>query len=216
MYGQRFFRRLAQDLKKPNVDGQLLYKCFKLVETYSEEEYQALCQHDSISPTHALMLGLVEVEESRVKLEEKVISEKLTTKQLFKAEQEMFGVRRKPGGGRPLKVPGNVKKALVHATSQAEKFLKSNDTIWFGDEFDIISEIADLPADKLTSEFKDQVIKAAGQYDSLAVTASRGAKALRETLPDIERGMAAQAALEAQQRAEVEEEAKESARAAAE
>jgi hypothetical protein len=204
MYGERFFNRLANELEKPGISGQLLSGCFKLVETYGKEEYRKLCEHDAITPTHAMMLARSEGPE-RAELLKKVISEKLTTKQLFEAEKEMFGVRRMPGAGRPPKRPKKLKDAFAHLNAQAEKFVKLNNEIWFGEAYNIIDEIKALTGGQFTDELKAQVEEAAEHCENLAATATRGAECLRGILPEIERRMKAQADMDAQVRAAEEE-----------
>jgi hypothetical protein len=184
MYGQRFFNRIGIELDLPSIDGQVLYGCFKLVKAYTREQYDELCQHDAITPTHAMMLARVQGKE-RKELEEKVKAERLTTKGLFKAEQEMFGPRRDPGGGRKPKVPKTVNEALVHLTSQAEQFVKLNGTSWFGDAFDLTSEIGDIPANKLDDNFQAKVEDALRQCEILAETAAKNTEALRSILAEV-------------------------------
>ena len=206
MYGSRFFHLLAKKLKKPNVHGGLLRRCQRLVESYTAEEYSQFLEQGAVSPTHALMLADIGDKDARKDLQTAIISKKLTTNQLQDAIKEIFGVRRKPGAGRSLKIPKSLKAAFVHLTAQAEKFIKLNDEVWFGDAYDIIEEVDGLPADKLTDEFKAKVIEAAEQCESVATTAAANAKALRGTMPNIEDRMKRQAELAAQTEAAIEAE----------
>jgi hypothetical protein len=206
MYGTRFFNCLAKQMHRSSISGQLLWQSFHLVSTYDEEAYRELCRHDAMTPTHALMLGLIGGQKERAELQEKVVTEKLTTRQLHEAEKEMFGIRRKPGAGRPLKKPKNVKAAFTHLTAQAGKFIKLNDEVWFGKAFDILSQVQGLTGDKMTDELMAQITDAAEQCENLAATAIKDAETLRGILPEIDRRKKAQAEAEAQLVAEAEEE----------
>jgi hypothetical protein len=140
-------------------------------------------------------------------VQNRIAKEGLTVKEIDAAIKEKCGPRRQPGAGRPPKRPKKLKDAFTHLTSQVQKFVKLNDAVWFGNDYDIVTEIKEVPADKL-AELKAQIGEAIEQCENLAATASKDAKALRGTLPEIERRMKAQAKLDAQIRAAIEEEDK--------
>ena len=198
MYGQRFFNRLAQELNKPYIDGFLLTQCYRLVKTYSEEEYRRLSQLEPLSPTHLLMLTGVDDPKSRRELIDRVVAERMTTRALWQAIKNVFGVRRLPGAGRPLKRPKSVKEALTHMRSQGEKLCRLNNEAWFGEQFDLGEEITNLPAAALTDDVRTQITDTAEQCEQLAKTAAASAKALRAVLPELDRRRAAQAEVDAQ------------------
>ena len=204
MYGERFFYRLARDLNKPGVDAQLLGACYKLVKRYNWKEYREFIRHPEISPTHVLQLVSIPDAKIRENLFKKVITDKLTTKQLFVEAYQQLGVRRKPGAGRPLKVPKKIEGALTHFETQIEQFVKLSDQVWFGDQYNIISEIKELPATELTEELRTRLDEDAKKADNLAVKAAGDAKALREALADVDRRIAAQAKINAEVQAEEE------------
>ena len=81
----------------------------------------------------------------RADFQAKVIAEaRLTYKQLYDAIKQKFGVRRKPGAGRPMKIPRDVTKALIHLNAQADNFIHCNEQVWFGNQFDIVESLADV------------------------------------------------------------------------
>lgn len=129
----------------------------------------------------------------RAYFEAKVIEERLTYKQLYDAIKQKYGVRRKPGAGRPMKIPKDVTKALIHLHAQADYFMHCNELVWFGKQFDIIESVAELPAGLLNDKFKDQLTEAAETCERLAELAETDAKSLREALSEVERRMAVQA-----------------------
>ena len=197
MYGDRFFQCVADAINatkstKP-VSWALLHKCYTLVSTYSEEAYAELCEHELITPTHAITLGLLQVDELRIAIQADLIKEGWTVDQLHKTIRAKLGMRRKSGAGRPLKTPKTVKAALVHSTEQARKFVKSNDEIWFGTAFDIPNAVRDIPADKLTEELRTKISEAVEQYDRVNETTNKNAQHLRDILANVDRRMQAQA-----------------------
>jgi len=134
----------------------------------------------------------------RAHFQTKVIAEGLTYKQLYDAIKQKFGVRRKPGAGRPMKVPRDVTKALIHLNAQADNFIRCNERVWFGEEFDIIESLADLPSSVLSDQFKEQLTEAAEMCEKLARLAEANSHKLRQALSQVERRIAAQAKFEQQ------------------
>ena len=138
----------------------------------------------------------------RAYFEAKVIEERLTYKQLYDAIKQKFGVRRKPGAGRPMKIPRDVTKALIHLNAQADYFMHCNEQVWFGKQFDIIESLTTCLASLLNDKFKDQLTEAAETCERLAELAETDAQKLREALSEVERRMAVQAEYEQQGREE--------------
>jgi hypothetical protein len=95
-----------------------------------------------------------------------------------------------------MKVPRNVTKALIHLNAQAGNFIHCNERVWFGEQFDIIESVTDLPTALLSDEFKEQLTEAAETCEKLAELANTDAEKLREALGEVERRMAAQAKFE--------------------
>jgi hypothetical protein len=155
MYGERFFDRLTEMM--PRVPPQLLHKCYRLATIYSSKAFAELIKHDVITPSHAMLLAGFSDPEERARFQAKAIDEGLTCQQRYDAIKTEFGVRRKPGAGRPMKVPRDVTKALIHLNAQADNFIRWNDQIWFGEQFDIIESVADVPVDLLNDKFKEQL-----------------------------------------------------------
>jgi hypothetical protein len=193
MYGERFFLRLAQDLNRPGVSGPLLSNCYRLVKNYTEEDYLKVSRNPAISPTHLLMLAGIADRKQRNKFIQKVASDKLTTKQLDSHLKKEFGFQRASGAGRPVKLPKDPKAGLVHFNAQADKFAELNSSAWFGDRYDIINVIKDLPATLLTDDLRGQLADAAGKSEILASTAANDAKRLRAALAEVDCRREAQA-----------------------
>jgi hypothetical protein len=202
MYGERFFDRLTEEI--PGVPPQLLQKCFCLANVYNSKAFGELSKHDAITPSHALQLAALGDAKDIAYFQRRVIAERLTCKQLYDAIKEKYGVRRKPGAGRPLKVPRNVTKALLHLRAQADNFIHCNEKVWFGEQFDLVESMTDLAGSVLSDEFKEQLSEAAETCEKLAALAEADAQKLRQALSEVDRRMAAQAKFEQQAREEEE------------
>jgi hypothetical protein len=202
MYGEHFLETIAK--QAGNVSGATLKDCFMLVTTYNGKAFADLCQHDVITISHAVQLAQIsDDKELLAELQAKVIAERWTVKQLYDAILEACGRKRKPGGGRRLKVPKDVKAALVHLTAQIAQHVKMHEQIWFGREFDIIEELSGTPADKLAGPLKEKLDEALTLTEKLAELAVRDAEQLREAIAGVEERIRCQAEAEA----EAEEEA---------
>ena len=103
-----------------------------------------------------------------------------------------------------MKVPRNVSKALVHLNTQADNFIRCNERVWFGEHFDIIESLTEIPTSLLNDSFKEQLTEAAETCEKLARMADADAQKLREALSHVERRMTAQA--ESDQQAQEQEE----------
>ena len=207
MYGEHFFQRVAEQLG--TVSGLLLQQCLHLVYSYTEEAFEELCQHDAIRPTHALHLGTVLDAKLRQKLQKQLIAERWTVRDLYRAIQGEQGPQRKAGAGRPLKIPKNLTAAVTHFTAQAEKFIKTNGQVWFGKDFDIVDELAELPADKLDDKLKGQILEVADLFQTLESMAVEHRERLLGAIEEMEDRMEAQAEIERQAWLDEEEDAEE-------
>jgi hypothetical protein len=193
MYGSRFFRRLGKELNYP---WQRLYDSHTLVKAYDDAKFSSLCKQPQITLSHAIQLAHIHDEKERTRLQQKVAKEGLSVRGLQDEILAKYGRQRRPGAGRPLTVPKNASQAVTHMLSQGTKFQKLNSQAWFGDAFDIEEAAGEIPADKLTEEFKTRVSQAADLYDELAETTVQNAKVLREIESDIEQRILEQARVE--------------------
>ena len=200
MYGEHFFDRLAAEIK--TVSAQLLQQCLHLVYSYDEEAFAELGKHPAITPTHALYLGAILDGKLRKQLQAKVIEEELTVRELFKAIQGERGRQRQPGGGRRIKVPKNIKAAVIHFTAQAALFVKANEQVWFGEDFDIVDELAAVTADKLSDELKEQIQEVADYWEKIMALGKENSERLQEAIDRMDRRREFQAELERQAEAE--------------
>lgn len=191
MYGERFFDRLTEMI--PDVPPQLLHKCYRLATVYTPKAFRELTKHDVITPSHALQLAALGDPKDRAYFEAKVIEERLTYKELVDAIKRKFGVRRKPGAGRPMKVPRNVTKALIHLSEQSTAYRHLHEKIWFGEKFNIAEKVPDLPSSLLSDELREQLGDALNACESLASVAEAEAKELRGVIALVDKRMAAQA-----------------------
>lgn len=201
MYGERFYERLAELLDRPGISPALLSDCATLVRNISADEYAELSRHAAITPTHARILGRLCEPKDRANFKARIIDEQLTTEKLNAAILQHFGHRRAPGGGRKPMVPKNVQAALTHLARQAEKFCSLNEN-WFGKQFDLPSQIAELTNDKFNEKLEAQLKDALQQCESLAATADADTAQLRTLLSEVQRRITAQAEANARREAE--------------
>ena len=113
MYGQHFFECLAKAIEV--VSAAQLRLCFNLFYYYSEgPAYRELAKQEAISPTHALRLASISDGSLRRELQEKVVEENLSVRDLDREIKKTQPKPRKRGAGRPFKVPSSLTKALTH------------------------------------------------------------------------------------------------------
>ena len=194
MYGEHFFERLAEAI--PTTSVPQLNDCMKLATVYSPKAFQELCQHDIITVSHARQLACIGDPKTRAELQANVIEKRWTVRDLNAAVKALAGPTRKPGAGRPIKQPRNIQAAVTHLTEQAAHFIKLNDKIWFGRDFDIVASVADLPADELDDDLFQQLSDAAELCSQMADAASRDAERFVDAIADVEQRMEAQAEIE--------------------
>ncbi len=191
MYGERFFERLTE--KMPGVPPQLLQKCFRLATAYSTKTFRELIKHDVITPSHVLQLAALGDPKERAEFQAKVIAESLTSQQLYDAIKQKFGVRRKPGAGRPFKVPSSLTKALIHLSTQGDAYVRAHGQIWFGEDFNIAEQVPDLPPSLLSDKLREQLGDALKACEKLSSVAEAEASELRTVIELVDKRMAAQA-----------------------
>jgi len=72
VYGERYFKRVADAVNaraKKRVSWQLLQGCYALVGTYTEEAFAELCEHEEITPSHAISLAYIKLDDVRPQLQ---------------------------------------------------------------------------------------------------------------------------------------------------
>jgi hypothetical protein len=100
---------------------------------------------------------------------------------------------RKRGAGRPFKVPSSLTKALAHLSTQATTYRNAHEKIWFGEQYNITDELADLPSSLLSDGLREQLAEALEGCESLVSVAEAEAEELRKALARVDRCRAAQA-----------------------
>ena len=70
--------------------------------------------------------------------------------------------------------------------------------MWFGEDFDIVDELAELPADKLNDKLKGQILEVAGLFEELESMAVEHRERLQIAIEEMEERMEAQAEIERQ------------------
>jgi hypothetical protein len=193
MYGEHFFERIAGAIEV--VSPLMLRMCFNLYYFYQDEaSFRELANHKAISPTHALRLASINDGRLRRKLQDKVVEENLTVRELdAEIKRHEPKLPRKRGAGRPFKVPANLTRALAHMSAQSNNYQRAHEEVWFGDKYNIADVVPDLPASILTDDLRNQLEEALQGCESLISVAEAEAEQLREVLEVVDRRMAAQA-----------------------
>ena len=192
MYGKHFFECLAKAIEV--VSAAQLRLCFNLYYFYPEgPAFRELAKEKAISPTHALRLASINEGPLRRELQEKVVEENLSVRDLDREIKKTQPKPRKRGAGRPMKVPSSLTKALTHLSTQAEVYRKAHEKIWFGEEYNISQVVPDLPSSLLSDGLRKQLADALEGCESLATVAEEEANQLREALALVDKRMAAQA-----------------------
>jgi hypothetical protein len=192
MYGQHFFDRIADAIKV--VSAAMLRMCFNLYYFYPDgPAFRELSSHKEISPTHALKLASISDGQLRRTLQQKIIDKNLSVKDLEHEIKKAQLKPRKPGAGRPFKVPSSLSKALAHLNAQSSAYLHAHEKIWFGESFNIAEVVPDLPASSLSENLREQLGEALKGCESLASVAEAEAQELRSAIELVDNRMAAQA-----------------------
>ncbi len=192
MYGQHFFECLAKAIEV--VSAAQLRLCFNLYYFYPDgPAFDELADQKAISPTHALRLASISDGPLRRELQEKVVDENLSVRDLDREIKKTQPKPRKKGAGRPFKVPSSLTKALTHMSTQATTYRSAHEKIWFGKEYNISKAVPDLPSSLLSKELRKQLADALEGCESLATVAEEEANQLRESLALVDKRMAAQA-----------------------
>ncbi len=191
MYGQHFFDKLAEAIQV--VSAATLRACFNLSYYYSDAAFRELSSYKGITLTHALRLASIEDDQLRRELQEKVIDENLTVKDLEREIKKDQPKPRKRGAGRPFKVPSSLKKALTHLNEQSTLYRHAHEKIWFGEQFNIAEKVPDLPSSVLSEDLREQLEEALEGCESLAGVAEAEAKELRKVIALVDKRMAVQA-----------------------
>jgi hypothetical protein len=192
MYGEHFFERLADAIQV--VSPAMLRVCFNLYYFYPEgPAFRELTSHKTISPTHALRLASIGDGPLRKQLQEKVIAENLTVRDLDREIKRHQPKPRRRGAGRPYKVPSSLTRALTHLSTQASTYKHAHENIWFGDEYNIAEVVQDMSPGLPSEGLRQQLAEALEGCESLVSVAQAEAEQLRSAIELVDRRMAAQA-----------------------
>ena len=160
------------------VPNRTLSDCLRLVRTFGQERYQRLVESEGITWPHVLYLLNVNGEKLRTEMETKLIAERWGAERL-KAEIRARLENQRRGTGRKLKAPESLNHALNQLTSSADKFTRQMTETWFGDRFDIATEIESLTPSKTSVRTPDQIRASVTALKSLIAAAQMGIRKLK-------------------------------------
>jgi hypothetical protein len=133
------------------VDRRTFADCKRVARKYTRAEYQELVSKPWVTWPHVVHLLNAEGEVLRCEMEEMVVSERLSAKDLQAEIRARQGNRRK-GTGRKPKVPNTLNVAFFQLQAQTAKLTRSVSEVWFGPQFDMATELRKCPADEIDSK----------------------------------------------------------------
>jgi len=175
-YADQHIEHLADAV---GVDKRTFSDCKRVARDYTREEYQKLISKPWVTWPHVVHLLNAKGKTLRRKMEEKVISEGWSAKQL-QAEIRALQGNRRPGTGRPLNAPNNLNEAFFKLQADTSKLTRSIEEVWFGPRFSITVELDKCPADEVDSEIRSQIDESIIVLDEAEGAVRTARRALRQ------------------------------------
>lgn len=159
------------------MNPSMLYKAKAFNDAYSEEALDQLCDLKSDAGTvigwaHVIQLVGVE-EQARPQLQQRVVDEAMTAKELAALVKQLYGQRRT--GGRPFMKPKTVRAGLVQLRTVSSQWLNRNTDVWNNKDNSLFQELEDLPPEELTYEMVDELEKIVEDQHSMMDACSQNA-----------------------------------------
>tara|TARA_Y100001938_G_scaffold136815_1_gene200177 strand:+ start:34651 stop:35718 length:1068 start_codon:yes stop_codon:yes gene_type:complete len=161
-----------------SADVSMLYKSRAFAEAYTEEELEDLCNMRSKS---GYMLGWAHViallsvpATTRVQLQEQVIEEDMTAKDLGTLIKKIFGKRRAGGPTliRPKTLQGNITQMQTHS----DRWMRSNTDVWNTEDFALFQQISDIPPEEVTHDMVDNLEALMETQEKMAAACAHNAQ----------------------------------------
>jgi hypothetical protein len=179
VYGAGAMKKIAEAW---TMHPSMLYKSKAFNDAYSEEALERLCNLKTEAGTligWAHVIQLIGIpEKARPRIQDKVIDEAMTAKELAALVKKLYGQR--ASGGRPLMRPKTVKAGLVQLRTVSAQWLNRNSDIWNNQDHSLFQELEEMPPEELTHELVDELEQiAAGQSSMSSACASNAESAAR-------------------------------------
>ncbi|MFC1596742.1 DUF1016 N-terminal domain-containing protein [Planctomycetota bacterium] len=180
------FEQLAAAL---GWNSKTLRDCQRFVKTFDKREFQSLLDQP-VNWAHVRLLLSIPTRPERKQLLDATVQNGWTADDLAREIIRLKGNRRE-GSGRGRAVPANVGKALCRLLTNGDRYLKDAQSILFGADYDIATEIAQGPPDHLTEATQNQALQAIQMLENIASDAQENANRIRQTMGRFDRVFAA-------------------------
>jgi len=162
LYGEHLIERMAIALgqRTPNIlrDATTMYAVWPTKKAFESMTKKRGDVGNRLTWSHLRCLSRVKEETKRLELAKRTLQECLVVAELNTLVVQHNIDQSHPRGRKPkIKVPRSVSGYLSHVRSSATKFVETADTAWLGEEFDLLSEVSDMPTDRFSEEFLDGV-----------------------------------------------------------
>lgn len=171
------------------INSRSLRICLKIVNLYAPEEFRIRISRSPIGWTHLVHLVTIEDPQEREQLEDDIVVNQWSAKELASEIRGRHGNRRR-GSGRQPAVPRSLEEGLDQLLAELRKLRDRCQQVWFGDRYDIVSAISDVPPEELNADLGNKIQQAVKLLEELPELASREAERLREGLEWVEEALA--------------------------
>ena len=175
-YADRHVEHLAE---ASGIDRRTLSDCKRAARAYTREEFQKLMSKPWVTWPHVVHLLNARGKKLRLEMEEKVVSEAWSAKQL-QAETRARQGNRRPGTGRPLNAPKSLNGAFFDLQADTSKLTRSITEVWFGPRFSIIAELDKCLVDEVDADIRSQIDESIAVLDEAEDAVRTARRELRQ------------------------------------
>ena len=169
------------------IDPSMLYKAKAFNEAYSEEALDRLCRLKTNAGTrigwsHVIqLLGVSNVD--RDKMQDLIIDEAMTAKELSKLVQQLYGKRRI--GGRNFQVPKTVRAGFAQLRTASSRWMHQNSSVWVSQEHSFFQKLEDMPPNEMTHELVDELEQLIDNQSAMAAASAVNADSAARLIDNV-------------------------------
>jgi len=175
LYGAGAMKKISEAW---TMNPSMLYKAKAFNDTYSEEALERLCNLKTEAGTTigwAHVIQLIGIpEKARPRIQDKVIDEAMTAKELAALVKKLYGQR--ASGGRPFMRPKTLKAGLVQLRTVSAQWLNRNSDVWNRQDHSLFQELEDMPPEDVTHEMVDELEAIARDQGSMSSACASNAE----------------------------------------
>jgi hypothetical protein len=157
------------------IDPSMLYKAKAFNEAYSEEDLDRLCSLKTTAGTRigwSHVIQLLGVSHSdRDKMQDLIVDEAMTAKELSKLVQKLYGKRR-IGTGRNFQVPKTVRAGFAQLRTASSRWMHQNSSVWVSQEHSFFQKLENMPPNEMTHELVDELEQLIDNQSAMATASS--------------------------------------------